>query len=62
MAGEMEFGNEIREPEVLDVEVGVVFENPPEEVDRPLADDIIRDDDIADDESPQHRCDDVIHI
>ena len=58
----MEFRNEIREMEVLDVEIGVIVGNPFEMVNRPFASNIIRDDDVWDGEAPQHRRNDIIHI
>jgi hypothetical protein len=37
----MEFGNKIRELEVIDAETGVIIGNPLEMVDRPFAGDIV---------------------
>ena len=51
VTGEMEFRNEVRELEVLDIEIRVVVGSSLEEVDGPFAGDIIRDDNIADGEA-----------
>ena len=41
MAGEVKFGNKVRELEMLDIEIGVEAGKSLEVVDRPLASDII---------------------
>lgn len=48
MTREVEFGNEIREVETLDIQIGVVVGNSLEVVYRPLASNIIGYDDILD--------------
>jgi hypothetical protein len=58
----MEFGNKIRELEVIDAETGVIIGNPLEMVDRPFAGDIVWDNDIADGETFQYGCDDIIRV
>jgi len=41
VAGEMEFGYEIRELDVHGIKIGVVVRNPLEVVNRPLASDVV---------------------
>jgi hypothetical protein len=48
MAREVEFGNEVGELEMLDTKIGVEAGKSLEVVDRPLASDIIRNDDVVD--------------
>lgn len=54
MAREVEFGNEIGKLHVLDIEIGVIVRNSLEEVDRPLASDITRNDYALDINPFQH--------
>ena len=62
VAGEVEFGNEVSELQVLDIEVGVVFGNPPEVVDGPFTSNVIRDDNIADNNPLQYGRDNIICV
>jgi len=62
MGRKMEFWDEVREPQVFDIEVGVIVRNPPEVVDRPFTSDVIRDDDVVDQDPFQHGCDNIICV
>jgi hypothetical protein len=62
MARKMEFWNEIRELQLLDVKIGVIVANSSEMVDRPFASDVVRYDDVADGKTSQHGRDDIVRI
>ena len=62
MTGKVEFGNEVRDSEAFYVEIGVMLESPLEVVNGPLASDIVRDDDVRDNNVLQHRRHDVIRV
>lgn len=59
---EVEFGDEIRELETLDVEVGVTVGESLEMMYRPLASDIIRYDNVGNSDGFQHGCNNIIRI
>jgi len=48
----MELRNKVSEDEAPELEIGVVFGHSLEEMDRVLADDIVRDDDVWDADTP----------
>lgn len=62
MTGEVEFGDIVREFETLKIKIGVVLSKTFEVVDRPLAGDIIRDDNVFDRYVFQDRGENVVRI
>ena len=62
VTGEVEFRNQIGELEVVHVDVWVVLGETFEMVNRPFTRDVIRDHDVANGRTFQHRCNNVIHV
>ena len=58
----MEFWNKIGELEVLNIKIGVVLRDLFEVMNRPLARNVIRDNNIADGEPSQYGCDNIICV
>jgi hypothetical protein len=58
----MKFWNQVGELEVVDIEVGVVVKKTAEVMDGPFASDVVRNNDVANGHTFQHRCDDIIRV
>jgi len=62
VTGEVKLRDKVRKPEVIDIEVRVVFGKPLEVMNRPFASNVVRNNDVGNSYIFQHRCDDVIGV